>query len=239
MIARLRLADVGWILVTNLFVLAGVVVWGWPPGNVFLLFWVENAVLGVATAVRIATAEGVGDGSPPAPDSIRRFPRWGQVAFFTVHYGLFAVVHLVFVAILAVAAGTSWGFWALGLPALLIALRYVTDLASGWFIGRRRFQVTSEQAFWSPYPRLAVLHVATLLGFFLVLPFAPRQASWLTFLGPFRSWLDALGRSGNGMVLVALLMLLKTIADLVVLRRDAARSQPAGNHAAARAPGLS
>ena len=66
MIARLRLADVGWILVTNLFVLAGVVVWGWPPGNVFLLFWVENAGLGVATQFASGVDEISGDGGQQA-----------------------------------------------------------------------------------------------------------------------------------------------------------------------------
>ncbi len=229
MVARSRLFDAGWILVTNLFVLAGVIVWGWPPGNVFLLFWIENAILGAVTAIRIATARGAGDASRPRADSIRRFPRWGQVGFFVLHYGLFAVVHLVFVGMLSVAAGTSWGFWMLGLPALLIALRYVTDLASVWFLGGRRFRVSAEQAFWSPYPRLIVLHVATLLGFFLIMPSGPPGRSWLSYLDPLRSWLEATGQPpSNGAVLVALLMLLKTIADLAALGGVPSRNQRAG-----------
>lgn len=227
MVTRARLLDVGWVLATNLFVLAGVVAWGWPPGNVFLLFWIENAILGGVTAVRIATAAGPDDGSPAASDSIRRFPRWGQVGFFVLHYGLFAVVHLVFVAILAIAVGTSWGFWPLGLPALLIAVRYVTDLTAVWFLGRRRFEVTSERAFWSPYPRLVVLHVATLLGFFLAMPFgAGSRQPWSAALDAVRGWFGSAGYPlSTGAALVALLMVLKTIADLAVVGRGT-RSVP-------------
>ena len=42
----------------NPLALAGVLFFGWPPGNVFLLFWVENAVLGVCTLVKVLTAQG-------------------------------------------------------------------------------------------------------------------------------------------------------------------------------------
>lgn len=224
MAARYRLFDIGWVLATNLLVLAGVIAWGWPPGNVFLLFWIENAVLGAVTAVRIATAQGPA-AQPPGPKSILRFPRWGRVGFFVVHYGIFSVVHLVFAGILAAAAGTSWSWWALGLPAILIGLRYVADLASGWFVGGQRLEANAEQAFWSPYPRLIVLHVATLLGFAVVAPFGrPGDGSWLAALGPVRAWFDALGYPiSDGAVLVALLMVLKTVSDLVMVRRGAPR----------------
>ena len=130
------------------------------------------------------------------------------------------MVHLVFVVMLAVAAGTSWTFWALGLPALLIGLRYAVDLATRWFRDGQRRRVSAEQAFWSPYPRLIVLHVATVLGFVLVIPLAtPARPSWLAVLDPLSDWFTAHGLTlGNGALLVALLMLLKTVADLALLR---------------------
>ena len=220
MTSRHRLLDIGWVLATNLFVLAGVIVWDWPAGTVFLVFWIENAVLGVTTAVRIATAEGAVDGQP-GPDSILRFPAWGRVGFFLVHYGIFSFVHLVFVTILAIGAGVECSFWALGMPALLIALRYVVDLVRDWFLGGRRRQVNAEQAFWSPYPRLIVLHVATLLGFFIAFPFGgglPR-APWSAAVDGVRAWLASFGYSlSTGTLLVALLMILKTVADLAMIR---------------------
>lgn len=223
MTVRYRLLDIGWILATNLFVLAGVIAWGWPPGNVFLLFWIENAILGVVTAVRIATAEGSVD-NQPRPDSILRFPAWGRVGFFLVHYGIFSVVHLVFVTILAIGAGVEWSFWALGMPALLIALRYVIDLVRVWFLGGQRLRVNAERAFWSPYPRMIVLHVATLLGFFLAMPSVGPKTAWSTALDQVRTWFGTHGLPlSTGAVLVALLMILKTIADLATVRGWSAR----------------
>ena len=194
------------------------------------MFWIENAILGVTTAVRIATAEGPVEGQPRS-DSILRFPTWGRVGFFIVHYGIFSFVHLVFVTILAIGAGVEWSFWALGMPALLIALRYVVDLVRDWFLGGRRRQVNAERAFWAPYPRLIVLHVATLLGFFVAFPFGAgglARAPWSAAVDGVRAWLASFGYSlSTGALLVAVLMILKTVADLVTIRGWTGRLRPA------------
>ena len=209
--ARYRWFDIGWVLLTNLTVLAGVVAWGWPPGNVFLLFWVENVILGAVTAVKVQTAEG----ADPTADN--RYPRWVSTGFFTVHYGIFALVHGAFVTIIALSAGVSWAFVALGLPIVLIAIRHVADLVTVWFLGRQRFAVSPGQAFASPYSRLIVLHMATLLGFMLVIPFGGARR-WATVLNPVRDWFAAQGYPlSDGALVVVLLMVLKSIADVGII----------------------
>lgn len=211
MLPRARWLDLGWALFTNLFVLAGVLAWGWPPGNVLVLFWVENVILGVVTAVRIATAQG--GLQPGAPTG----SRVAKVLFFTVHYGIFALVHGVFAGIIAVSIGMQVGFWSLAVPALLIALRYVVDLATTWFIGEQRRTVTPDQAFTAPYPRLFVLHLTTLLGFFLVMSQLGRRPGTGP-VGDVMGWLAAHGLPvTTGALVVTLLMVIKTIADLVVM----------------------
>lgn len=216
---RLRLMDVGWVLVTNLFLLAGVLAWGWPAGNVFVLFWIENVILGAATAVKIATADGVD------PASASTTPRWARTLFFVFHYGIFALVHGVFSVIIAFGIGFSFSLWALGLPAALIALRYGVELATGWFLGDARRTVTPGQAFASPYPRLIVLHVATILGFFVVMSSTFRTTAGGRSagpLGPLLNWLDAHGHPvSSGLLVVSILLVIKTIADLLVLRSRA------------------
>ncbi|MFT3859832.1 DUF6498-containing protein [Micropruina sp.] len=208
---RTRWMDVGWVLFTNLFLLAGVLAWGWPPGNVFVLFWVENVILGVVTAVRIATAEGV----DPSGKASR--PRWVTTGFFVMHYGMFALGHGVFVMIIALLIGLQYGFWTLAMPALLIALRYVVDLASNWFLDDRRRSVTPDQTFWSPYPRLIVLHVATIAGFFAV----STRVGTTNRSGPLIGLLDWLAGHGielsSGAFVVGVLLVIKTFADLLAL----------------------
>lgn len=215
--------DVGWVLVTNLFVVAGVLFWGWPAGNVFVLFWIENVILGAVTVVMIATAEA---GDPALTSSAAR---WGRSAFFVLHYGLFALVHGVFAAIIAFNIGFSLTLWALGLPALLIALRYTVDLATRWFLGQQRRHVTPEQAFASPYGRLFVLHVATILGFVAVMPSFRRRGNGGLggTLAALVEWLSLHGLViTNGALVVSLLLMLKIIADLAGLRRRTPTVRP-------------
>lgn len=210
MLARSRWIDIGWALSTNLFVLAGVIVWGWPPGNIFLLFWVENVILGAVAAVRIATAQGT--------DPEATTPAGASALFFVFHYGLFALVHGVFVAVIAVSIGVSATWWTLGVPALLIAVRYVFDLALVWFLGGQRRLVTPGQAFAWPYPRLFVLHIATILGFAFVMPFGQRDSLAAVVLAPLQALLAGAGITlTRGAALVALLMVLKTIADVALI----------------------
>ncbi len=203
--------DLGWVLFTTAFVLAGVIAWGWPPGNVFVLFWIENVILGAVTAVKIGTAQGRNDKGTDGS------PRWARTAFFVVHYGIFAAVHGAFALFIAFSVGFAPTLEALGLPALLIALRYVVDLATVWFRGGRRATVTPDQAFASPYPRLIVLHIATLLGFAAALS-SSRSALLVPGLGPLLDWLVSHGLYvTNGVLVVTLLMLLKTVADVAVV----------------------
>lgn len=219
MLARSRWIDVGWALFTNLFLLAGVIAWGWPPGNVFVLFWVENVILGVATTIRILTAEG-----PEAPGSAPR-PQWATAGFFVMHYGIFALVHGVFVGLIAVGIGVSVSWWALGVPAVLIALRYTVELATVWFLGAQRRTVSPGTAFASPYPRLIVLHFATVLGFAFAMPFGRSGGFVGQIMAGLQQLFDSFGLTlSAGAALVALLMLLKTIADVALIMN---RGKPA------------
>lgn len=224
MLLRNRILDVAWVLATNLFVLAGVLLWGWPAGNVFLLFWAENVILGVVTVVRILSATGT-PRQPVGSNSIERWPPIGQAVFFTVHYGVFAMVHGGFVLAIAVMAGVEPGFWLYGFPVLLIALRYVTDLATRWFLGGQRHTVSPGRAFAWPYPRLVILHFATLIGFGYVMSSRfGDESGWGRVLDPVRAFFDSLGLTLNdGAVLVALLMILKTVVEVAI---SLTRSRP-------------
>lgn len=211
-----RWLNLAWSLVINLMVLVGVIALQWPPGNVFLLFWAENAILGLVTAVMVQTATGVASSPPSGPTP----PRWVQTGFFVVHYGIFLVVHAAFVAMVAFSIGVSLSFWALALPVGLILLRYAVDLAGGWFAGGQRRRLTSSEAMALPYPRLIVLHLATLLGFGVVMLGVTRNSPWSATLRPTLQWLAAHGVEISAPVLaVGLLMVFKSISDAALILR--------------------
>ena len=198
----------------------GVIVFGWPAGNVFILFWVENAIIGLIGVVRIVTARGTGgkrpnltvNGRPVHPGPV------GLALFFCLHYGLFCLVHAVFTGFVAYSLGVEATFWFLGLPIVLIMIRYAVELSTVWFGAGQRDVVSPAQAMTQPYPRIIVLHVAVLIAFAVTL----RQQSGGSVdiapsLQPITDWLGAL--AGQDVWLVLLLIGLQTIADVWTTRR--------------------
>lgn len=211
-------------LATNLATLAGVAFWGWPAGNVFLIFWIENVVLGLWTIPKIITARGGGATMPLKINGVdRTVSSSGAALFFCLHYGLFCVVHLVFTGLVAWRLGVELSFWFLGFPALLIVVRYSVEALTTWF-GRshRRELVTPAQAMREPYPRIIVLQLAAIICFGL---FVSGRGAWVDTVSGIRDaltpWLMRLSPDlgGNGVFAVLVLTLVKMIVDVAVTAR--------------------
>jgi hypothetical protein len=209
---------VGLGLSFNLVSLLGVTVLGWPAGNVFLLFWAENAVLGVFTLVKVATAS-----APSPPGSLRVNGRVTEgsprlyALFFTFHYGLFCLVHLVFTAIVAYKIGFELSFLFIGLPVILIAFRYLVETMTTWFgPGGQRATTSPSRAMGQPYPRILVLHFAVIVGFGLVIA-GPDADGWVgtarRILAPLLAALPE-GWQTQGVLLVLVLLAIKTVVDV-------------------------
>lgn len=204
-------------VVLNLFLLVGVLGFGWPPGNVFLLFWCENVVLGVCTVVKVLSAQRRTvrtDGSSTSPAL--------NAVFFALHYGIFCLVHLGFSLVVAVRVGVDPTFLLLGLPAVLIVVRYTVETATTWFgRGELRRSTSPKQAMIQPYPRVVVLHLSILAAFGLliagVVPGGPldglreRAAPLLRVLP--QTW------QTEGVAVVAVLVLIKTVVDVFTTGR--------------------
>lgn len=204
-------------LAWNLVALLGVLVLGWPAGNLLLLFWVENAVLGLVTLVKVLTAQGPTTGTI----TVNGRPRPGSpglyALFFTLHYGIFCLVHLGFTGFVAWRVGLEPTFWLLGFPALLLVLRYGVETATSWFgAGGQRPVISSGQAMMQPYPRIIVLHLAVLGAFALVLS-GSGTASRPGWVQTATELLPTAWRS-DGVAVVALLLVVKTVVDLLTTR---------------------
>jgi hypothetical protein len=103
------------LLVANSIPLVGVLLWGWGLWTILVIYWVENGIVGLWNIPRILLAEGQllpgrqpGAGYRPwAVQSVPAGGRVGLAVFFTVHYGLFWLVHGVFVMVLPQFMGLS------------------------------------------------------------------------------------------------------------------------------------
>jgi len=170
------------LLLANLIPVFGVLYMDWDVGGIIVLYWAENLVIGFYTILKMLVADGI--------DAI------GKVLFFCVHYGGFCAVHGIFVLKLTEYAGldtvtgaaTSW-------PGPLVLLEKFYNLVQGvlsvapeemiWvllamalshgisflllFIGHGEFRETSARKLMhAPYNRIAILHIAVIMGAFLV-----------------------------------------------------------------------
>lgn len=174
--SRLALAA---LVAANLVPLAGVLTLGWGVYDVMLIYWLENGVIGIFTLARMATA-----GRSP----------WATLAmgpFFTVHYGLFWLVHGVFVVTLfgpsgpfggASSAPAAGGSSPLALPLVggvpllpgsgwalaALLLSHGVSFVHTWLLGGERLGVDPGSIMARPYGRVMVLHLTLIAGGFLV-----------------------------------------------------------------------
>jgi hypothetical protein len=93
----------------NLLPLFGDLFWGWNVETLLVLYWIENGIVGLYNIPKILLASGSDTGSgiqvtgPLAGSGPAA--RIGVVAFFLVHYGIFWLIHGVFVFALPAFAG--------------------------------------------------------------------------------------------------------------------------------------
>ncbi len=163
------------LIFSNLAPLFGVLFFHWNLFAVIFLYWAENVVIGFYNIFKILMAKGsdagektyalkAGDMEIPMRSKMNMYG-YGKMliaVFFAFHYGMFTLVHGIFVlAIFGKAGNLSEGF----LYAFLIIF-----LSHGFsffenFIGKREYLKTSPGWQMSqPYARIFVMHVVILVG---------------------------------------------------------------------------
>lgn len=85
------------LIAANLVPLAGVVFWGWDVFVLLILYWLETAVIGFWTIVRVVIMTGPSLNNAAARiGSTRPINGIGAALFLTVHSGIFMTVHFLF-----------------------------------------------------------------------------------------------------------------------------------------------
>lgn len=178
------------LILANLLSVGAAFYFGWDIFTLILLYWVETAIIGLFTIVKMIYTG--------------RFLALFLVPFFCVHFGLFMFVHLTFLQSLFTPTVDSLLYGPITtvsniltlvlLPALILFVSHLFSFFAN-FIGKREFYAKGPMAFFAyPYPRIIVMHLTIIAGGFLSV-FAPPQVS------------------------LALLAVLKTIVDVKSHRR--------------------
>jgi hypothetical protein len=164
---RLGPMRLGLIVLLNLIPVGGVLWLGWDAGQILMLYWVENVIVGILAVVRILTARQPVAGTEGSPGGALKVG-----CFFVVHYGIFTLVHGVFTMTLAgkiigegdglwerVFANPSFHWAVLGAAVLQVVIL----IREWWSSGLWRRSTPAFEMF-RPYGRIVVLHVTVLAG---------------------------------------------------------------------------
>jgi uncharacterized protein DUF6498 len=186
-----RALDVALALATAAVLAWGVLGLNWSPFIVMALFWVENVVIGVFNLVRMFfTGARLG-----------WFGVLGAIAvgaFFTVHYGLFTLVHGVFVVMLfggPELATASSLFAPVGAMLKTLLAQREGWLAIGaiaavhanatiqWLLRTRELPPPIKDLMTAPYGRIVILHVTLIASGFLIQALGAPRAGALLLIG--------------------------------------------------------
>ncbi len=177
------------LVVANLVPLAGVLWLRWEVGDVVLLYWIENLIVGGFNVLRMLAVR--------VHDPAAWFGKLVLIPFFLVHYGGFAAVHGVLLTAMFKVQGSGmpdvldgtnfdsailvvplliWGtmLHALSQPALaygattLIVSRAVSFLINYLGAGEYR-DATMQDLMVRPYKRVIFLHLVVIGSGFLLL----------------------------------------------------------------------
>ena len=110
-VERSLIPEIGLTICVLAVQVVGVFVLGWPAGNILLLLWLENLLLTLMAIPRMVV--------------FRRLPEGGWGQFIGTAFGMlfFCAGHLVFSALLAFMWRVEITWVALGVPAVLLAIR--------------------------------------------------------------------------------------------------------------------
>jgi Family of unknown function (DUF6498) len=160
----------------NLIPIVGALFWGWSVFTLVFLYWIENVAVGARTLASMA-------GSAFYMSSGKRYGILFFGPFFTLHYGVFCIVHGAFVVALfgthlrdagvefepfAIVRATMREHPDFGYALLSIGLWQLVQLALFFVRGQARTADFSE-LMGAPYPRIMLLHITILAGGALVL----------------------------------------------------------------------
>jgi hypothetical protein len=149
------------LIVSNLIPLFGVMWYGWSIFSLMFLYWSENVVIGFFTVLKMFFSKG-GSVSGTSPELKAFF-----IPFFVVHFGLFTLVHGIFVIILF----HSLQFNLLGVTIgfLSICLSHLTSFMTNFISKGEYLKQSPESLFFSPYKRVIVMHLTVIFGAIFVL----------------------------------------------------------------------
>lgn len=180
------------LIAANSIPVIGVTFFNWHPIVLLVIYWAESAIIGIFNLVMMFISGIIEKGvfSPSGAGLAAIF-----CPFFTFHYGLFMLVHGVFIAVMymVVTAGSLSGSGESGFELMrviqiffpaewtlrgfmeselsAVAALFINHLVSFYmnFIRTKEYNHTTPPDYMvRPYKRIVVMHITIILGFFTI-----------------------------------------------------------------------
>ena len=223
------------LIVANVIPIFGAIFFSWDIGLILVVYWMENVIVGFYNVIKMWMAKP--DFPTPTVAKSKASMLLGKffiTCFFTFHFGMFCMVHGVFVILMsqgmdsgfdlsptshkylvgplmifALPIGVASSLWELYGFRLLIPVGsvFISHGISFFenYIGKREFETRSRsEQMFQPYARIVVLHVAIVVAGVPVMLL------------------------GSPMPLLVLLIIGKTIFDITLHRRSHSPNQSLG-----------
>lgn len=175
------------LIAVNTVPLVGVLLFDWSLFSIVFLYWIENGIVGFFNVLKIAWSRKPISSESGFTINGRPVGRAGKlfiIPFFMFHYGMFWVVHGVFVIVFFGLLGGRFFTDSSGPPgdiggfsgfeprgvAIAAAALFLSHGVSFVvnFVGEREYlNVSPDKQMMEPYSRVVVLHATILGGGFL------------------------------------------------------------------------
>jgi len=153
------------LILANLMPLFGVLLFDWKLFPIMFLYWLESAIVGFYNVLKMIKAEGTAAVNIELNE--RPIEQWSKLAvifFFMFHYGIFMLVHGVFIFVLFGPADMSLFAVFVAFPFLFIShgLSFIFN-----FLKQGEYkEISLGQQMMQPYLRIIIMHLTILIGGF-------------------------------------------------------------------------
>lgn len=177
------------LILSNLFPVVGIYLWDWDIKLILYTYWVESIIIGLFNIVKIKMC--TNPTMPGGSFKVNGKPFQGTLGqlkvfmagFFAMHYGIFTLVHGIFLTIFLFGnlepstteansyTITSFNFdfdlfRNLLFTSGIIFLSHLFSFYYNYILNDERSKIPVQKLFFAPYGRVFVMHFAVLLGGF-------------------------------------------------------------------------
>jgi hypothetical protein len=167
---------------------------GWQVFPVIFLYWIENVIIGISNVLKMLLS------SPGSPG--QWVAKFFMIPFFCVHYGMFTLVHGIFILVFFggyMKSGSPMpgisdllnliGSLQIGGAVLALMLSHTVSFITNYIGNGEYKQASLSDLMAQPYGRVIILHLTIMIGGFLMMALGSPVVG-LVFLIVLKTFID-------------------------------------------------